>query len=70
MFADRETYIPHRDRMRLVEELLEADDAHAVTAATVGPDWPIGEDGLLNPLIFIDSLHRPRRREPPGRTAQ
>jgi len=56
MFADIETYIPHRDRMRLVEELLEADDAHAVTAATGGPDWPIGEDGLLNPLIFIELI--------------
>lgn len=56
MFAGIETYIPHRDRMRLVEELLEADDAHAVTAATVGPDWPLGEDGLLNPLIFIELI--------------
>lgn len=54
MHSDIEKYIPHRDRMRLVDELLEADDTHTVTATTVGPKWPLGEDGLLNPLLFIE----------------
>jgi predicted hotdog family 3-hydroxylacyl-ACP dehydratase len=49
-----EDLIPHRDRMKLVDEILEIDDQTARTSSTVTEDWPLDESGLLNPLILVE----------------
>jgi predicted hotdog family 3-hydroxylacyl-ACP dehydratase len=49
-----EDLIPHRNRMKLIDEIVELDDAHCVTAATVSPGWPLVEDGHIDPIILIE----------------
>lgn len=49
-----EDLIPHRDRMKLVDEILEIDDQTARTSSVVTGDWPLAEAGLLSPLILVE----------------
>ena len=49
-----EDLIPHRDRMKLVDEILEINDQTARTSSVVTGDWPLNEAGLLSPLIFVE----------------
>jgi predicted hotdog family 3-hydroxylacyl-ACP dehydratase len=51
---DIEKLIPHRDSMRLIEEILELDDNHCITASTVSSRWPLYEDGYVHPIILIE----------------
>ena len=49
-----EDLLPQRDRMLLIDEIIEVDDEKAVTGATVTEQWPFfGADGV-NPLILIE----------------
>ncbi|MCU0582157.1 MAG: hypothetical protein MUF26_06865 [Syntrophales bacterium] len=49
-----EDLIPHRDRMKLVGEILDIDDHAARTSSVVTSCWPLDETGLLNPLILVE----------------
>jgi predicted hotdog family 3-hydroxylacyl-ACP dehydratase len=49
-----EALIPHRKSMKLIEEIIELDDSHCVTAATVSPRWPLYDDGYVHPIILIE----------------
>ena len=49
-----ESLIPHRDRMLLVDEILEIDDRQAITLAVVKPSWPFCVSGAVDPLIVIE----------------
>ena len=49
-----EEIIPHRDRMKLIQEVLEADDEKAVTASVVNERWPLYSDNAVNPIVLIE----------------
>jgi len=49
-----EDLIPHRDRMKLVDEILDIDDQTTRTSSVVTSDWPLDETGLLDPLILVE----------------
>jgi len=49
-----EALIPHRGRMRLIDAILSVDQDHAVTQATVRPDWPLTDPDGANPIILIE----------------
>jgi predicted hotdog family 3-hydroxylacyl-ACP dehydratase len=49
-----EDLIPHRGRMKLVDEILEINDQTARTSSVVTGDWPLDEEGLLSPLILVE----------------
>lgn len=49
-----DTYIPHRGRLRLIDTILSVDRDHAVTRATVGPDWPLMAADGANPIVLIE----------------
>jgi predicted hotdog family 3-hydroxylacyl-ACP dehydratase len=51
-----EDLIPHRDRMQLVDEVIEINEETARTAAVVTKDWPLDETGLLSPLILLELI--------------
>ena len=53
---DIEKLIPHRDRMKLVDEVLEVEDKKAVTASFVGGNWPMVNDNAVNPIILIELI--------------
>lgn len=46
--------IPHRDRMKLIQNILEVDGTSAVTESVVTPDWPLVEGSSVNPLVLIE----------------
>jgi predicted hotdog family 3-hydroxylacyl-ACP dehydratase len=51
---DIEALIPHRDRMRLIGEVLSVDDEKAVTSATATDSWPLFDDGSVDVLVTIE----------------
>lgn len=51
---DIETLIPHRGRMRLIDEVLAVDDDRAVTSSAVTEEWPLYRDGSVDVLVTIE----------------
>jgi len=49
-----EDLLPHRDRMLLIDEIIEVDDEKAVTESIVTKEWPLFEDNSVNPIILIE----------------
>ena len=54
MDMEIEALIPHRDRMRLIGEVMAVDDDRAVTLSTVTEDWPLYRDGFVDALVAIE----------------
>jgi predicted hotdog family 3-hydroxylacyl-ACP dehydratase len=52
--ATIEDLLPHRDRMLLIDEILEVDDKSAVTSAVVNDRWPFFDGNTVNALILIE----------------
>jgi predicted hotdog family 3-hydroxylacyl-ACP dehydratase len=48
------TLLPHRGRMLLVGEILALDEEQATTLSVAHRDWPLFEDGVVNPLILVE----------------
>ncbi|HOI73044.1 MAG TPA: hypothetical protein PLO63_02745 [Syntrophales bacterium] len=49
-----EDLIPHRDRLRLIDEIVDLDDQTAVTRSLAASSWPTaGPDGV-DPVILIE----------------
>jgi predicted hotdog family 3-hydroxylacyl-ACP dehydratase len=51
---DIERLIPHRDRMKLITEVLEITTESAVAAAIVKPEWPLCDGNSVNPVVLIE----------------
>ncbi len=49
-----EDYLPHRDRMRLIDEIIEVNEKNAVTQATVTDQWPFYTAYSVNSLVLIE----------------
>jgi predicted hotdog family 3-hydroxylacyl-ACP dehydratase len=49
-----EDLLPHRDRMLLIDEILEVDDKMAVTSTTVTDRWPFFNGNGVDPLVLIE----------------
>ncbi len=49
-----EDLLPHRDRMLLIDEILEVDDKAAVTRATVTDRWPFFDGKAVDSLVLIE----------------
>ena len=51
---DIEKLIPHRDRMKLINEVLDIDDDKVITSALVSDTWPLYEGGFVDPIVLIE----------------
>lgn len=51
---DIEQLIPHRNRMKLIDEIIEADDGKAVTGSLVTEKWPLFKETHVNSIIIIE----------------
>ncbi len=51
---DIEALIPHRDRMKLIEGVLDRNDEASVTSARVSDRWPLHRDAFVDPLVLIE----------------
>ncbi len=49
-----EDIIPHRDRMKLVDEIIELSDDSATTAATATARWPLYRDGFIDAIVAVE----------------
>lgn len=49
-----DSLIPHRDRMKLVGEIVELTVAGAVTRSVVSPQWPLWRENQVDPLVIIE----------------
>ena len=49
-----EDLLPHRDRMLLIDEVLEVDHNMAVTGATVTDRWPFFDGQGVGSLVLIE----------------
>jgi predicted hotdog family 3-hydroxylacyl-ACP dehydratase len=51
---DIESLIPHRDRIKLINEVLEITAETAVASARVKSTWPLCDGVAVNPLVLIE----------------
>jgi predicted hotdog family 3-hydroxylacyl-ACP dehydratase len=51
---DIETLIPHRDRMKLISDVLEINSETAVTSSLVTDRWPLCRGYFVDPLVLIE----------------
>ena len=51
---DIEALIPHRDRMKLIDDILEISDEGAITTARVSDRWPLYRDSFVDPIVLIE----------------
>lgn len=49
-----ENLIPHRGRMKFVDQIIEVDENTAVTESTVTDQWPLVKNNFVNPLVLIE----------------
>jgi predicted hotdog family 3-hydroxylacyl-ACP dehydratase len=49
-----EDLIPHRGRMKFVDQIIEVDENTAVTESTVTDQWPLVNNNFVNPLVLIE----------------
>ena len=49
-----EDLLPHRDRMRLVDEIMEVNAQRAVTLARVTDQWPFFDGGAVSSLVSVE----------------
>jgi len=73
-----EDLIPHRDRMKLIDEVVEITSDEAVTRTTVTGRWPLvkltnenGADGAcVDPVVFIEIVAQTAAVQVSARTKQ
>lgn len=73
-----EQLIPHRGRMKLVQELIKTGDDRCMTVSVALPEWPLCADGAINPIVLIElvaqtagvniGLHEIHKDNPSGKT--
>jgi predicted hotdog family 3-hydroxylacyl-ACP dehydratase len=51
---DIEALIPHRDRMKLIDSVLDLNDEESVTSALVSDRWPLHRDAFVDPIVLIE----------------
>ena len=49
-----EDLIPHRGRMKLIDDIIRVDEEAAVTESIVKQDWPLFEGDSVSPLVLIE----------------
>lgn len=49
-----EELIPHRNRMKLIDRVLDVNEDRAVAESRTSPDWPLLEDGGVSPIVLIE----------------
>jgi predicted hotdog family 3-hydroxylacyl-ACP dehydratase len=47
-------FLPHRDRMKLIDTIISVDETQAVTESVVAEDWPLVEAHAVRSIIIIE----------------
>jgi predicted hotdog family 3-hydroxylacyl-ACP dehydratase len=51
---DIEKLIPHRGRMKLIDDVLDINADTAVTLSNVSDRWPLCQDSFVDPLVLLE----------------
>lgn len=68
--VDIEALIPHRDRMKLLDEVMEITSDEAVTRTTITSRWPLVRDNCADPVVFIEIVAQTAAVQVSARTRQ
>ncbi len=49
-----EHFIPHRGRMKLVDEIVSICENEVLTRTTATPDWPLLPGGFADPVMLVE----------------
>lgn len=47
-------FIPHRDRMKIINDIIEVDDVHCVTQSIATSLWPLCNGEQINSIIIVE----------------
>ena len=53
---DIESLIPHRKKIRIIDEVLDVQENSAVSSTVVNSDWPLFDGEAVNSLILIEAM--------------
>lgn len=53
---DIESLIPHRGRIKMIDEVLEITPESAVAGALVKADWPLCDGNAVSPIVLIEII--------------
>lgn len=53
---DIESLIPHRDRIRMLDAVIEITSDTAVVSACAKPSWPLCDGVCINPIVLIEII--------------
>jgi|WetSurMetagenome_2_1015567.scaffolds.fasta_scaffold14612_3 predicted hotdog family 3-hydroxylacyl-ACP dehydratase len=56
MNMDIESYMPHRGRMKLIEDILESDENNCKAIAVPKLTWPFQRREGIDPLVIIELI--------------
>lgn len=51
-----ESFMPHRGKMKLIEDIVEVDKDHCLARATPTPDWPLYSPDGISAIIIIELI--------------
>jgi len=51
-----EDYIPHREPIRIISEVIEINEESAIAGAVVNSNWPLYDGDAVNSLVLIEAI--------------
>jgi len=51
-----EDYIPHREPIRIISEVIEINEESAIAGAVVNSRWPLYDGNEVNSLVLIEAI--------------
>jgi len=54
--VDIDSIIPHRAPIKIISEVLDAQEDTGTTCAVVSPAWPLFENGVVNSLVLVEAV--------------
>lgn len=51
-----EDFIPHREPIRIISEVIEINEEFAITGAVVKSSWPLFDGNSVNSLVLIEAI--------------
>ena len=51
-----EDFIPHREPIRIISEVIEINEESAITGAVVNSNWPLYDGDAVNSLVLIEAI--------------
>ncbi len=53
---DIDSLIPHRKKIKIINHVIDIQENSAVSAAMVGPDWPLSDGNTVDALVLIEGI--------------